>query len=81
MFCVIIFNVTSACSTASSTSSFLLSSFVIPIGAAGHISPPFRLKFYSDSSCSTVSGTYQFNDGLEKLRSVASGSSYYLDLI
>ncbi len=75
------FNLSSACSTASSTASYLLSNFVIPIGNAGYFSPPLRLRFYSDSSCSTVSGTYQFSDGLRSLQYAASGASYYLDMV
>lgn len=75
------FNITSACSTSSSTSSFLLSSFVIPMSPSGYISPPVRLRFYSDSTCSTLAGTYQFNDGFEKFLSVSSGASYFVDMI
>lgn len=75
------FNLNSACSTATGTSSYLLSNFVIPVGNSGYFSPPLRLKFYGDSGCTAISGTYQFSNGLHSLQSVSSGASYYLDMI
>lgn len=75
------FNVASGCSSASSSNAFLSSSFVIPLGGSNYFSPPVRLSFYPDSSCTSASGTYLFNDGLSKFLSVSSGSSYYLDMV
>lgn len=64
---------------AASGTGTIVTAYRPPVGTT-RFSPPMRLSFYPDATCSSASGTYTYLDGIKQYRTGASGTNQYLDL-